>query len=65
MKTAYIVGGYRTAVGKAPRGKFKFTRPDDLAADVVRKLMSDFPQLDPLRINDVIVGNATPEAEQG
>lgn len=65
MKTAYIVSGYRTAVGKAPRGKFKFTRPDDLAADVVRKLMSDFPQLDPLRINDVIVGNATPEAEQG
>jgi len=65
MKTAYIVSGYRTAVGKAPRGKFKFTRPDDLAVDVVKKIMSDFPQLDPVRINDVIVGNATPEAEQG
>ncbi len=65
MKTAYIVSGYRTAVGKAPRGKFKFTRPDDLAVDVVKKIMSDLPQLDPVRINDVIVGNATPEAEQG
>jgi len=65
MKTAYVVSGYRTAVGKAPRGKFKFTRPDDLAVDVVKKIMSDFPQLDPSRINDVIVGNATPEAEQG
>lgn len=65
MKTAYIVSGYRTAVGKAPRGLFKFTRPDDLAADVIRKIMSDFPQLDPNRIDDVIVGNATPEAEQG
>ena len=65
MKTAYIVSGYRTAVGKAPRGKFKFTRPDDLAVDVVKKIMTDLPQLDPVRINDVIVGNATPEAEQG
>jgi len=65
MKTAYIVSGYRTAVGKAPRGKFKFTRPDDLAADVIRKLMSELPQLDPNRIDDVMVGNATPEAEQG
>lgn len=65
MKTAYIVSGYRTAVGKAPRGAFRFTRPDDLAADVIRKLMSDLPQLDPNRIDDVIVGNATPEAEQG
>ena len=65
MKTAYIVSGYRTAVGKAPRGVFKFTRPDDLAADVVKRLMQDFPNLDPNRIDDVIVGNATPEAEQG
>lgn len=65
MKTAYIVGGYRTAVGKAPRGLFRFTRPDDLAADVVKHLMKDFPNLDPERIDDVIVGNATPEAEQG
>lgn len=62
---AYIVGGYRTAVGKAPRGLFKFTRPDDLAADVVKYLLKDFPQLDSNRIDDVIVGNATPEAEQG
>ncbi|CAG5083319.1 thiolase family protein [Parvicella tangerina] len=65
MKTAYIVAGYRTAVGKAPRGLFRFTRPDDLAADVVKHLMKDFPNLDPERIDDVIVGNATPEAEQG
>ena len=65
MKTAYIVGGYRTAVGKSSRGSFKFTRPDDLAADVVKHLMKDFPNLDPERIDDVIVGNATPEAEQG
>lgn len=65
MRTAYIVGGYRTAVGKAPRGLFKFTRPDDLAADVIKHLMKDFPNLDPERIDDVIVGNATPEAEQG
>lgn len=65
MKTAYIVSGYRTAVGKAPRGLFRFTRPDDLAADVIKRLMADFPNLDPNRIDDVIVGNATPEAEQG
>lgn len=65
MKTAYIVGGYRTAVGKAPRGVFKFTRADDLAADVIKHLIKDFPQLDQSRIDDVIVGNATPEAEQG
>ena len=65
MKTAYIAGGYRTAVGKSSRGLFKFTRPDDLAADVVKHLMKDFPNLDPERIDDVIVGNATPEAEQG
>jgi len=65
MKTAYIVGGYRTAVGKSSRGLFKFTRPDDLAADVVKHLMKDFPNLDPQRIDDIIVGNATPEAEQG
>lgn len=62
---AYIVAGYRTAVGKAPRGVFKFTRPDDLGAAVIKRLMADFPQLDKERINDVIVGNATPEAEQG
>ena len=65
MRTAYIVGGYRTAVGKAPRGMFRFTRPDDLAADVIKHLLKDFPQLDHNRISDVIVGNATPEAEQG
>jgi acetyl-CoA acyltransferase len=62
---AYIVGGYRTAVGKAPRGIFRFTRPDDLAASVISKLVSDFPNLDKEKIDDVICGNATPEAEQG
>lgn len=65
MKTAYIVGGYRSAVGKAPRGMFKTKRADDLSADVIRHLLKDFPQLDHNRIDDVIVGNATPEAEQG
>lgn len=62
---AYIISGYRTAVGKAPRGLFRFYRPDDLGAVVIKKIMSDFPQLDKDRIDDVIVGNATPEAEQG
>ncbi len=62
---AYIIGGYRTAVGKAPRGFFKFYRADELGAKVIEHLMADFPQLDRTRIDDVIVGNATPEAEQG
>jgi acetyl-CoA acyltransferase len=62
---AYIVTGYRTAVGKAGRGGFRFYRPDDLAADVIKHIMKEVPQLDPTRIDDVIVGNATPEAEQG
>jgi acetyl-CoA acyltransferase len=62
---AYIIAGFRSAVGKAPRGKFRFTRPDDLAAHVVKHLVSSIPNLDPERIDDVIVGNATPEAEQG
>ena len=63
--TAYIVAGYRSAVGKAGKGGFRFYRPDDLAADVIKHLMKQFPQLDPTRVDDVIVGNATPEAEQG
>lgn len=62
---AYIIGGYRTAVGKAPRGFYKFYRPDELGARVIQKLVADFPQLDKDQIDDVIVGNATPEAEQG
>ena len=62
---AYIVTGYRTAVGKAGKGGFRFYRPDDLAANVVKHIMKEIPQLDPSRIDDVIVGNATPEAEQG
>ena len=62
---AYIVAAYRSAVGKAPRGLFRFTRPDDLAADIIRHLMASVPQLDKERIDDVIVGNAMPEAEQG
>ena len=62
---AYIVGGYRSAVAKAPRGGFRFMRADDLGEQVIRRLVSDFPQLDKERIDDVIVGNATPEAEQG
>jgi len=62
---AYIIAGYRTAVGKAPRGVFRFTRADDLAAEVVRHLVASVPNLDNEQIDDVIVGNATPEAEQG
>ncbi|TGE05248.1 acetyl-CoA C-acyltransferase [Hymenobacter fodinae] len=62
---AYIVAGYRTAVGKATRGGFRFTRPDDLAADIIKHLVASVPALDPTRIDDVMVGNAVPEAEQG
>jgi acetyl-CoA acyltransferase len=65
MKTAYIVKGYRTAVGKAPKGLFRFKRPDELAAETIEHLLKDVPQLDKKRIDDVIVGNAMPEAEQG
>ncbi|WP_265130801.1 thiolase family protein [Chryseobacterium oranimense] len=65
MKTAYIVKGYRTAVGKAPKGSLRFTRPDVMAATVIEKLMAELPQLDKNRIDDLIVGNAMPEAEQG
>lgn len=62
---AYIVAGYRTAVGKAKRGGFRFYRPDDLAIDVIKGLMNSIPQLESGRVDDVIVGNAVPEAEQG
>ena len=62
---AYIIAGKRSAVGKAPRGSLRFTRPDDLAATIIEALMEQFPNLDKERIDDVIVGNATPEAEQG
>lgn len=65
MKQAYIVKGYRTAVGKAPKGSLRFTRPDVMAATVIQKLVADVPQLDINRIDDLIVGNAMPEAEQG
>src|SRR5690554_2193689 len=62
---AYIVSAYRTAVGKAPRGVFRFKRPDELGAAVIKKIISDLPDFDVTRIDDVMVGNATPEAEQG
>ncbi|MEQ1678677.1 MAG: beta-ketoacyl synthase N-terminal-like domain-containing protein, partial [Chitinophagaceae bacterium] len=65
MQEAYIIAGYRTAVGKAKRGGFRFYRPDDLAIEVIRGVMATVPQLDPTRVDDVIVGNAVPEAEQG
>jgi len=65
MKTAYIVKAYRTAVGKAPKGLFRFKRPDELAAETIEFMMSEVPQLDKARIDDVMVGNAMPEAEQG
>ena len=65
MNTAYIVAGYRSAVGKSGKGVFKFTRPDELAADVIKHLVASVPELDKDKIDDVICGNATPEAEQG
>lgn len=65
MSKAYIVAGFRSAVGKAGKGNFRFVRPDDLAAKVIEHLVASVPQLDKERIDDVIVGNATPEAEQG
>jgi acetyl-CoA acyltransferase len=65
MQEAYIVAGFRTAVTKSKKGGFRFTRPDDLAIDVIKGLLASVPQLDPLRVDDVIVGNAVPEAEQG
>lgn len=65
MKTAYIVKAYRTAVGKAPKGIFRFKRPDELAAETIQFMMNELPEFDKTRIDDVIVGNAMPEAEQG
>ncbi|MDB5263972.1 MAG: acetyl-CoA acetyltransferase [Adhaeribacter sp.] len=65
MQNAYIVAGYRSAVTKAHRGGFRFMRPDDLAAEVIKHLLASVPQLDPERVDDLIVGNAVPEAEQG
>ncbi len=64
-KTAYIVKAYRTAVGKAPKGVFRFKRPDELASETIQYIMNELPQLDKTRIDDVMVGNAMPEAEQG
>lgn len=65
MQEAYIVAGYRTAVGKSKKGGLRFYRPDDLAIDVIKSLLASVPQLDPKQVDDVIVGNAVPEAEQG
>ena len=65
MKEAYIVKAYRTAVGKAPKGLFRFKRPDELASETINHMMNEVPELDKTKIDDVIVGNATPEAEQG
>ncbi len=65
MQEAYIVAGFRTAIAKSKKGGFRFTRPDDLAINVIKGLLASVPQLDPLRVDDVIVGNAVPEAEQG
>jgi acetyl-CoA acyltransferase len=62
---AYIVAGYRSAIGKAPRGSLRFTRPDDIAAVVIKHILEKFPQIDQSKIDDVVVGNAFPEAETG
>ena len=65
MQDAYIIAGFRTAVTKSKKGGFRFTRPDDLAIEVINGLLASVPALDPLLVDDVIVGNAVPEAEQG
>ena len=65
MQEAYIIAGFRSAVGKAKRGGFRFYRPDDLAIDIISGLMASVPELESNRVDDVIVGNAVPEAEQG
>jgi len=65
MKTAYIVKAYRTAVGKAPKGVFRFKRPDELASETIQYMMNELPDFDKKQIDDVMVGNAMPEAEQG
>lgn len=65
MQEAYIVAGFRTAITKSKKGGFRFTRPDDLAVEVIKGLLASVPQLDAKRVDDVIVGNAVPEAEQG
>ena len=65
MKTTYIVSALRTAVGKAPRGLFRFKRPDELAAETIEHMMSTLPDFDVTTIDDVLIGNAMPEAEQG
>lgn len=65
MQEAYIVAGYRTAVAKSKKGGFRFYRPDDLAVEVIKGLVATIPNLDVKRVDDVIVGNAVPEAEQG
>jgi acetyl-CoA acyltransferase len=65
MQEAYIVAGYRTAVGKAKKGGLRFMRPDDMAVEVIDHLMNSVPQVERDRVEDVIVGNAIPEAEQG
>jgi acetyl-CoA acyltransferase len=65
MQEAYIIAGYRTAIAKSKKGGFRFTRPDDLAIEVIKGLLASVPQLDVKRVDDVIVGNAVPEAEQG
>ena len=62
---AYIIKGYRSAIGKAPRGVFRFTRPDDIGAAVVKHLLNEFPQIPKNKIDDIVVGNAFPEAESG
>lgn len=65
MQTSYIVKGFRTAVTKSKRGGFRFTSPVDFGADVINHLLASVPNLDPSRVDDLIVGNAVPEAEQG
>ena len=65
MQEAYIIAGFRTAVTKSKKGGFRFTRPDDLAIEVIKGLMATVPQVEPAMVDDVIVGNAVPEAEQG
>ena len=64
MKTTYIVSALRTAVGKAPRGLFRFKRPDELAAETIEHMMSTLPDFDVTTIDDVLIGNAMPRSEE-
>ena len=65
MREVVIVSAVRSAVGKAPRGSLKDTRPDEMLGQVIKGALAKVPALDPARLDDIVVGTAMPEAEQG